>query len=72
LEIPFLKILIIRVKITPKYYIVASYVALGATQKILKNRNHHPWECMALTSPDSFESSFKTFRNGDEILPIIP
>jgi hypothetical protein len=54
LEIPFLKVLIIRVKITPKYYIVPSYVALGATQQNLKIRNHHPLECMALTSPDSF------------------
>jgi hypothetical protein len=72
LEIPFLKILIKRVEITPRYYIVASYVALDATQQILKNRNHHPSECMALASPDSFYVSFKTFRNGDEILPIIP
>jgi hypothetical protein len=54
LEIPFLKVLIIRVEITHKYYIVASYVALGATQQNLKNRYHHPSECMALTSPDSF------------------
>jgi hypothetical protein len=54
LEIPFLKVLIIRVEITPKYYIVASYVAQGATQQNLKNRNHHPSECIALTSPDSF------------------
>jgi hypothetical protein len=54
LEISFLNILIIRVKITPKYYIVASYVALGATQQSLKNKNHNPSECMALASPESF------------------
>jgi hypothetical protein len=31
------KILILRVEITPKYYIVASYVALGATQQSWNN-----------------------------------
>jgi hypothetical protein len=39
-----------RVKITPKYYIVASYVALGAIQQSWNLRHHHPSECMVLCS----------------------
>jgi hypothetical protein len=39
-----------RVEITPKYYIVASYVALGAIQQSWNSSNHHPSECMALSS----------------------
>jgi hypothetical protein len=44
------KFYLLRVEITPKYYIVASYVALGATQQSWNNGNHHPSECMALSS----------------------
>jgi hypothetical protein len=39
-----------RVETTPKYYIVASYVALGEIQQSRNNRNHHPSECMVLSS----------------------
>jgi hypothetical protein len=38
-----------RVEITPKYYILARYVALGETQQSRNNKNHHPSEWMALS-----------------------
>jgi hypothetical protein len=39
-----------RVEITPKYYIVASYVALGVIQQSWNLRYHHPSECVVLSS----------------------
>jgi hypothetical protein len=38
-----------RVKITPKYHILARHVALGETQQSWNIRNHHPSECMVLS-----------------------
>jgi hypothetical protein len=62
-----------RVEITPKYYKLARYVALGETQQSRNNRNHHPSEWMALNSCLSISSQvLKAFRNDDEILPYIP
>jgi hypothetical protein len=55
LEIPFLKILIIKVEITAKYYIVASYVALGATQQSFgTTRQPYPFRGMSLSSSRGF------------------
>jgi hypothetical protein len=48
---PFLIILFIRVEINPKHYIVASYVALGATQQNLEQPGiPHPFRGMGLSS----------------------
>jgi hypothetical protein len=44
------KVLFWRVDITPNYYIVASYVALGAIQQSWNLRHHHFLECMVLSS----------------------
>ena len=52
------KILFWRVEITPKYYIVASYVALGAIQQSWNLRHHHPSECMVLSSGLGFLDRF--------------
>jgi hypothetical protein len=41
------KILIFKGRNNAKYYIVASYVALGETQQSRNNRNHHHSEWMA-------------------------
>jgi hypothetical protein len=44
------KIWFIRVEITPIQYILSRHVVLSETQQSWNNRNHHPSECMALSS----------------------
>jgi hypothetical protein len=40
----------LRVELTPIHYILARHVVLGKIQQSQNNRNHHPLECMALSS----------------------